>query len=125
MLGFLVLLAAAAQMMGHGFMVTYGLESPFVSILIASIDFVLAYGVWRGMRLAWYSSLGFSSLGIIAAVFALFLRPRTGELVSLVVDLVIAYLLIQPGVQRYFAISSAQLTPRDMPPANAGVTRTQ
>jgi hypothetical protein len=71
------------------------------SIVFALICFILAYGLWSKRRWAWASSLVFSILGIAILVFTLFVRPRTGEFVSLVMDLVILYLLMQPGVQRY------------------------
>jgi hypothetical protein len=71
------------------------------SIVFSLICFVLAYGLWSKRRWAWVSSLAFSILGIAILIFTLFVRPRTGEFVSLVMDLVILYLLMQPGVQRY------------------------
>ena len=123
-LGALVLLASAASTMGRRILlgiypqirgsaatsVTYAL----VSIGVAVIDFILAFGLWSGRRWAWYSSLAFSMLGVATAVFTLFLRPQTGALLSLAIDLVIMYLLIQPGVQQYFAKASTQLATGSM-----------
>jgi hypothetical protein len=71
------------------------------SIVFTLICFILAYGLWSKRGWAWVSSLVFSILGIAIFIFTLFVRPRTGEFVSLVMDLVILYLLMQPGVQRY------------------------
>lgn len=71
------------------------------SIVFILICFILAYGIWSKRGWAWVSSLAFSILGIAILIFTLFVRPRTGEFVSLVMDLVILYLLMQPGVQRY------------------------
>lgn len=71
------------------------------SIIFTLICFILAYGLWSKRGWAWVSSLVFSILGIAIFIFTLFVRPRTGEFVSLVMDLVILYLLMQPEVQRY------------------------
>jgi hypothetical protein len=72
-------------------------------IVFGLIDFVLAYAVWSSGKWAWAGSLIFSLLGIVASVFVLFVRPRTGEFVLFISDLVIVYSLMQPGVQRYLA----------------------
>ena len=74
-----------------------------VLVVFAVMDFILAYGVWIGKGWAWYCSLIFSALGIILAAFTLFVRPRVGQLVSLMIDLAMVYLLMQPQVQQYFA----------------------
>jgi len=71
-------------------------------IVFGLIDFVLAYAVWSSRKWAWAASLIFSLLGIVASVFVLFVRPRTGEFVLFISDLVIVYSLMQPGVQHYF-----------------------
>jgi len=68
----------------------------------ALIDFILAYGLWSGRGWAWIVSLAFAVLGIIFSVVSLFVRPRIGEFVSLIIDLVIVYYLMQPRVQAYF-----------------------
>lgn len=81
---------------------TFGVINDVGSVVFALIPFVLAYGLWSGRKLAWVFSLIFSILGIAFSVLALFVRPRTGEFVTLIMDLVIVYLLMQPGVQRYF-----------------------
>jgi hypothetical protein len=71
-------------------------------VAFALMDFLLAYGLWRGKGWAWSVSLVFAVLGIILSVFALFVRPEVGELLSLIIDLVIVYYLIQPRVQAFF-----------------------
>jgi uncharacterized membrane protein (DUF2068 family) len=94
-----------------------------IAIAIAFIDFILAYGIWSGRRWAWYSSLAFSAIGIIAAVLALFLRPRTSQLFSLFIDIVIILLLMQPAVHRYFTRPSPPLPTGDMPTTMPTVTQ--
>ena len=71
-------------------------------VLLALIDFVLAYGLWKGKRWAWIAALGFAIIGIVLAVLSLSTAPRIGEFVSLVLNLLILYFLIQPRVQAYF-----------------------
>lgn len=71
-------------------------------IILALIDFVLAFGLWSGKRWAWVTTLIFAVLSIASAVFMLFIRPRVSELVSLILDLVVLYYLMQPRVQVYF-----------------------
>ena len=76
-----------------------------VTIVFVTIDLVLAYGLWKGKNWAWISALVWSLLGIVSSTLDLFLRPLVGDIVSLVMNLVILCLLIQPGVQRYFGKS--------------------
>ena len=73
-----------------------------VFMVFAVVDFGIAYGLWMGKKWAWVLSLLFSAFGIISAIFSLFLRPRTGEFLALVMDLAIVFYLIQPRVQAYF-----------------------
>jgi hypothetical protein len=71
-------------------------------VVFAFIDFILAYGLWNGKGWAWNGSLVFALIGIVFSVFSLFVNPRIGELVSLIIDLVIVYYLMQPRVHAYF-----------------------
>jgi hypothetical protein len=89
-----------------------GAFNGLAAIVFALIDFILAYAVWSSRKWAWATSLIFSLVGIIAAVFGLFIRPRTGEFVLLIIDLIIVYSLMQPGVQRYFGKGSTLLASR-------------
>ena len=73
-----------------------------VFTVLAVLDFAIAYGLWVGKKWAWVLSLVFSAFGIITAIFSLFLRPRMGEFLALVIDLAIVFYLIQPRVQAYF-----------------------
>jgi len=73
-----------------------------VTIIFVTIDLVLAYGLWKGKKWAWVSALVWSLLGMASSIFELFLRPLAGEFILLIIELVIVYLLMQPGVQHYF-----------------------
>ncbi len=71
-------------------------------LVFALVDFILAYGLWKGKGWAWVGSLLFVLIGIVFSVFSLFVNPRIGELLSLIIDLVIVYYLMQPRVHAYF-----------------------
>jgi hypothetical protein len=62
----------------------------------------------------WGASLIFSLLGIVVSVSGLSVRPRTGEFILFIIDLILAYSLMQPGVQRYFGKGSTLPTSRDV-----------
>lgn len=77
-----------------------------ILLVLALVEFLLAYGLWSGMRWAWVASLVFALLGIVFAIFSLFLRPGIGEITSLIVNLLIVYYLMQPRIQSYFGKGS-------------------
>ena len=129
-LGILILLTQAIAMITRGIPFGIFMETRFaisrivsglVSVIIAAIDFILAYGIWGAKKWAWYSSLAFSAFGIIFAVVALFLRPRAGQVLSLFVDLIIVYILMQPRVQNYFTKALAPLASGGMASTNPSV----
>ncbi len=76
--------------------------SGFGLIGLAVVDFIVAFGLWSGVNWARTLALIFAVFGIGFSVLSLFLRPRVGELIALLLDLVIVYYLMQPRVQRYF-----------------------
>jgi uncharacterized membrane protein (DUF2068 family) len=78
-----------------------------VLLVLALVEFVLAYGLWSGMSWAWVASLAFALLGIVFAIFSLFLRPGIGEIISLLVNLLIVYYLMQPSIHSYFGKGSS------------------
>jgi hypothetical protein len=92
----------------------FGVFNGLAAIVFALVDFILAYAVWTDRKWAWAGSLIFSLFGIVASVFVLFVRPRTGEFILLIIDLVIVYSLMQPSVQRYFGKGSALLASIDL-----------
>jgi uncharacterized membrane protein (DUF2068 family) len=100
-------------------MSTVSLAIGLVYVVFTVVDFVVAYGLWVGKRWAWVISIILSVFGIITAVFTLFLRPRAGEVLALLIDLVIIFYLIQPRVQAYYGQkSTAVVTPTE--PGNGG-----
>jgi hypothetical protein len=94
----------------------FGMRSVTVGVfllVLAIADFALAYGLWVGKHWAWTVAMLLAALGIVFSVFTLFVRPGLGELVTLILDLVIVYYLMQPRVQSYFGrrtVSSVSTT---------------
>jgi uncharacterized membrane protein (DUF2068 family) len=73
-----------------------------ILLILATVDFALAYGLWTGKGWAWTTALVFGLVGITFSGFMLFVRPAFGQLVSLLIDLLILYYLMQPKVHRHF-----------------------
>jgi uncharacterized membrane protein (DUF2068 family) len=78
-----------------------------VLLVLACIEFVLAYSLWNGLGWAWKVSLVLAVIGIVFFVFSLFLRPGLGEIASLLIDLLVLYYLMQPRVQAYLRKGAA------------------
>jgi len=73
-----------------------------VLLLLATVDFILAYSVWTGRSWAWTIALIVAFVGIIFSGFMLFIRPALGGMASLIIEILILCYLLQPKVQRYF-----------------------
>lgn len=76
--------------------------SGFGLVGLAIVDFIVAFGLWNGVNWARTLAFIFAVFGIGFSVLSLFLRPRVGEFIALVLDLVIMYYLMQPRLQSYF-----------------------
>ena len=76
--------------------------SGLVLFVFTFVEFILAFGLWKGKGWAWIGSLIFAVIGLVFSAFTLFMRPRLGEVIAVVLNLVIMYYLMQPGVQSYF-----------------------
>ena len=83
-----------------------------VLLLLATVDFILAYCLWNGKSWAWPTAMVFSLVGIIFSGFMLFLRPALGGMASLIIEILILYYLMQPKVQRHFGRSKPLQTPQ-------------
>jgi len=110
-LGILELLGAVAvafvsfvlpEMFPHvRFFAPRSMGSGLALFVFAFVEFILAYGLWKGKGWAWIGSLIFAVIGLVFSAFTLFMRPRVGEAIALVLNLVIMYYLMQPRVQSY------------------------
>jgi len=76
-----------------------------VLLMLAIVDFILAFGLWKGKRWAWTSAMIFALVGIVISSVMLFTRPAFGEMTTLIVEIIILYYLLQPKVQRHFGKS--------------------
>jgi len=88
----------------------------FILLVFVLVEFLLAYGLWNAKGWAWMASLVFAVFGIVFSVLSIFLRPGVGELLSLVVDLLIVYYLMQPSVQNYFGRGAPTRMPQQPSP---------
>jgi lysylphosphatidylglycerol synthetase-like protein (DUF2156 family) len=71
-------------------------------VVLALAEFILAYGLWRGMGWAWVGSLILAVIGLVFSAFTLFMRPRVGEIIALLLNAVVTYYLITASVQSFF-----------------------
>jgi hypothetical protein len=74
-------------------------------IILATVSFCLAFGLWVGRTWAWIGGVGLAAFGIIFSAFTLFIRPTVGEAIFLIANTIMIYFLIQPRVQRHFGHS--------------------
>lgn len=73
-----------------------------VLFVIALLELLLAYGLWIGKGWAWTFSFILAILGILFSVVFLILRGGVGSVVTLILDLVIVYYLMQRNVKAFF-----------------------
>ena len=73
-----------------------------VLFVLALLALLLAYGLWVGKGWAWTFSLIFAILRIIFSVVSLIARGGLGSAVTLIIDLIIIYYLMQPNVKVFF-----------------------
>jgi len=70
-------------------------------VLAGIVMLVLAWGVWAGKRWAWIIAIVFVVIGIISGIGQLITGAYQG-IVSLIIQIVIAYYLFRPNVKAYF-----------------------
>ncbi|HXY82686.1 MAG TPA: DUF2127 domain-containing protein [Candidatus Saccharimonadales bacterium] len=78
-----------------------------VLLMLAIVDFTLAFGLWKGKRWAWTCAMIFALVGIVFSSVMLFTRPAFGAMTTLIVEIIILYYLLQPKVQRHFGKSKS------------------
>ncbi len=82
--------------------------SGFGLLVLALVEFIVAFGLWIGRGWARILSLILAVVGIVIAVLSLFARPRVGDFFVLMLDLAILYYLIQPRIGSYFQPQTSQ-----------------
>ena len=86
-------------------------------VVFAFVQFILAYELWKGKGWVWIGSLIFAVITLVFSALTLFMRPRVGEVIALILNLVIIYYLMQPRVQSYFGKGKPSVT------ASTSITR--
>ncbi|RLE51316.1 MAG: hypothetical protein DRJ33_06140 [Candidatus Methanomethylicota archaeon] len=105
--GVLLLIVSIALLTAFATLPLFSLYHAFVHLplsyvavffmLLGAINLILAYGLWFGMRWAWFLTLVFSLLGLISSVF-------TFNVLSAIIYFVVIYYLFRPYVKEYFGV---------------------
>ena len=96
-----------------------------VLFVIALLALLLAYGLWVGKGWAWTFSFILAIFGILFSVVILIARAGVGSVVTLILDLVIIYYLMQPKVKAFFnkgPSSPVQVVPHTVQESSAAGT---
>jgi hypothetical protein len=72
-----------------------------ILIVIGLAYFVVAYGLWKGLKWAWIITLILSAIGIIVGLGSIAVG-NIGSLFHLVVNAIVIYYLYRPNVKAYF-----------------------
>jgi lysylphosphatidylglycerol synthetase-like protein (DUF2156 family) len=76
---------------------TFGL----VLLILALVSFSLAYGLFTGMRWAWFWSLVFAVIGILVALVEA-VGSFSSAITPIVLHLIVIYYLTRPYVEAFF-----------------------
>lgn len=80
---------------GLASLLSYGVGG--VLIVIGVLSLIVAWGLWSGLRWAWYVSLALAVLSILIGILLL-----PGSLLWLTIEAVIVYYLTRPHVKAFF-----------------------
>jgi len=80
---------------GFASLLSYGVGG--VLIVIGVLSLIVAWGLWSGLRWAWYVSLALAVLSILIGILLL-----PGSLLWLTIEAVIVYYLTRPHVKAFF-----------------------
>ena len=84
-----------------GILAGVGFFFGIIAVLIASLYFAIAYGVWKGRSWAWMLGMIVSIIAIVFGVLGLSGGVSVGSIVSLALPIVVVYFLWQPDVKRW------------------------
>ena len=90
LLGFIVLIIPILGIILGGIFVIIGLSY-----------FVMAYGLWNGLRWAWTLTVLISALGIVVGLASIIIGTG-GSILYIIVNAIIIYYLFKPDVKAYF-----------------------
>jgi hypothetical protein len=72
-----------------------------ILIIVAVVEFLMAWGLLGGKGWAWTLTLVFTSLAIVLGLFSL-MYPTAFNLIGLAIDALIIYYLFRPDVKAFF-----------------------
>jgi len=72
-----------------------------ILVIIGLAYFVMAYGLWKGLRWAWTITLILSGIGIIVGIASIAVG-NVGAIFHVIVNAIIIYYLYRPNVKAYF-----------------------
>jgi len=79
---------------------SYFMAYVYAGIVIGIIQLIVAYGLYKGVLLAWYIAIiGFSAYLILNLILAILVFP---DVFSIIIDGACLYLLYKPKVREYF-----------------------
>lgn len=72
-----------------------------ILIIIGLAYFVMAYGLWKGLKWAWIITLILSAIGIIVGLGSIAVG-NVGAIFHVIVNAIVIYYLYRPSVKVYF-----------------------
>jgi len=85
-----------------------------ILIVVALLDFVLAWGLWTGKGWAWILTLIFAVLGIVFSLVSM-IRGGLVAILILALDIIIVFYLFTPRVKAFFGETKAPVSPPTPP----------
>ncbi|MBA3750818.1 MAG: hypothetical protein H0X03_08035 [Nitrosopumilus sp.] len=72
-----------------------------ILVIIGLAYFVMAYGLWKGLKWAWAITLILSAIGIIVGLGSIVVG-NVGAIFHVIVNAIVIYYLYRPNVKAYF-----------------------
>lgn len=79
----------------------FGIIIGGILVVIGLAYFLMAYGLWNGLRWAWTTTLILSGIGIILGIGSI-VSGNIGALFHTIVNAIVIYYLYRPKVKEYF-----------------------
>lgn len=79
----------------------FGIIIGSILVVIGLAYFLMAYGLWNGLRWAWTTTLILSGIGIILGIGSI-VSGNIGALFHTIVNAIVIYYLYRPKVKEYF-----------------------
>lgn len=72
-------------------------------IIFAIISFLIAYGLWKGLKWGWWLIIIFSVIGLLLSIVSLIGSPVSG-IVGIVIEAIVLYYMTRKEAKTYFGI---------------------